>query len=227
LRPNDESGFLGNRGTGPESKRMKAAGGRAREEAKLLAMARAGSGEAFDELVGLHADRVYALLVRLTGSPEDAEDLAQECFLRAYRSLGSFRGGSAFYTWLYRIAVNLARSGGRSKQRRREVEVPMVAVVGRRADGDDGDADARIEAAVQETPEDLVQRREMLGRVQEALAELSDDHREVVVLRDIEGLDYEQIGQLVGATREAVKSRLHRARGELAARLKGLGYVGL
>ena len=205
---------------------MKAEGARARDEARLLAMARAGSGEAFDGLVGLHADRIHALLARLTGSPEDAEDLAQECFLRAYRSLGSFRGGSAFYTWLYRIAVNLARSGGRSRQRRREVEIPMVAVAARRVD-DDGEPDARIEAAVLDNPEDAVHRREMLARVQEALGELNHEHREVVVLRDIEGLDYEQIGQLVGATREAVKSRLHRARGQLAARLKGLGYVGL
>jgi RNA polymerase sigma-70 factor (ECF subfamily) len=206
---------------------MKPAGTRAREEARLLALARAGSGEAFDQLVALNADRIYGLLVRLTGSREDAEDLAQECFLRAYRSLDSFRGGSAFYTWLYRIAVNLARSAGRSKQRRKEVEVPMAAVAVRR-DTESGEPDARIEAAaVQDTPEEAVRRQEAIAKVQEALEELSREHREVVVLRDLEGMDYEQIGQLVGATREAVKSRLHRARGELAARLKGMGYAAL
>ncbi len=207
---------------------MKAAGSKAREEARLLALARAGSGEAFDELVGLYSDRIYGLLVRLTGSVEDAEDLAQECFLRAYRSLASFRGGSAFYTWLYRIALNLARSSGRSKQRRREVEVPMAAVVARRADEDGGEPDARIEAAaVQDSPEELAHRQEMITKVQGAVEELSHEHREVVVLRDIEGLDYDQIGQLIGATREAVKSRLHRARGELAARLRGMGYAAV
>lgn len=205
---------------------MTAAGSRAQEEARLLALARAGSGEAFDELVALHADRIYGLLLRLTSSTQDAEDLAQECFLRAYRSLSSFRGGSAFYTWLYRIALNLARSSGRSNKRRKEVEVPMAVVAGRRSEG--GEADARVEAeAVCDGPEEVAHRQEMIGKVQEALEDLSHDHREVVVLRDIEGLDYEHIGQLVGATREAVKSRLHRARGELAARLKGMGYAAL
>ncbi len=207
---------------------MKVAGNKAREEARLLALARAGSGEAFDELVGLNSDRIYGLLVRLTGSTEDAEDLAQECFLRAYRSLASFRGGSAFYTWLYRIALNLARSSGRSRQRRREVEVPMAVVAGRRANDDGDQPDARIEAAaVEDSPEELAHRQEMIVKVQEAMEDLKHEHREVVVLRDIEGLDYEQIGQLVGATREAVKSRLHRARGELAARLKGMGYAAV
>ncbi len=205
---------------------MTAAGSKAQEEARLLGLARAGSGEAFDQLVALHADRIYGLLLRLTGSTQDAEDLAQECFLRAYRSLSSFRGGSAFYTWLYRIALNLARSSGRSKQRRKEVEVPMAAVATRR--GEEGERDASMEMqAVCDSPEEVAHRQEIIGKVREALEELSQDHREVVVLRDIQGLDYEQIGQLVGATREAVKSRLHRARGELAARLKGMGYAAL
>jgi RNA polymerase sigma-70 factor (ECF subfamily) len=203
-----------------------AAGSRAQEEARLLGLARAGNGEAFDELVALHADRIYGLLLRLTGSSQDAEDLAQECFLRAYRSLGSFRGGSAFYTWLYRIALNLARSSGRAKQRRKQVEVPMAAVAGSMQDQDRAAPGLQAEADC-DGPEELAHRRETIGKVQEALEELSSDHREVVVLRDIEGMDYEQIGQLVGATREAVKSRLHRARGELAARLKGMGYAAL
>jgi RNA polymerase sigma-70 factor (ECF subfamily) len=79
-------------------------------------------------------------------------------------------------------------------------------------------------AAIQSGPDELAERREMIGKVQEALDGLSGDHREVVVLRDIEGLDYEEIAALVGASREAVKSRLHRARGELAGRLRGMGY---
>ena len=202
---------------------MKAAGTKAREEARLLALARAGSGEAFDELVAMHADRIYGLLVRLTGSTQDAEDLAQECFLRAYRSLEGFRGGSAFYTWLYRIALNLARSGGRKAQRRKEVEVPMAAVTAGRK-GSDGEQDIAIEMpALEPSPQELAHRREMVGKVEEVLTGMSAEHREVVVLRDVEGLDYDQIGHLVGASREAIKSRLHRARGELAARLKGMG----
>jgi RNA polymerase sigma-70 factor (ECF subfamily) len=200
---------------------VKAAG----EEARLLALAQAGSNEAFDRLVELHQDRIYGLLLRLTGSVEEAEDLAQECFLRACRALNQFQGGAAFYTWLYRIALNLVRSGRRAGQKRREKEIPIAAL----AAGSDryeepGTAAEGIElAAVQSGPEELAERQEMVRNVQQALDELSVEHREVVVLRDVEGLDYEEIAALVGASREAVKSRLHRARGELAARLRGMG----
>ena len=100
----------------------------ASEEARLLALARSGDSEAFDRLVELHQDRIFGLLLRLTGSVEEAEDLAQECFLRACRALDQFQGGSAFYTWLYRIALNLVRSGRRSDRRRRAKEVPMAVV---------------------------------------------------------------------------------------------------
>ncbi len=104
----------------------------------------------------------------------------------------------------------------------------MAAVVAGRANDDGDQPDTRIEsAAVQDSPEELAHRQEMIVKVQEAMEDLSHEHREVVVLRDIEGLDYEQIGQLVGATREAIKSRLHRARGELASRLKGMGYAAV
>jgi len=199
----------------------------ASEEARLLAQARSGSSEAFDRLVELHQDRVFGLLLRLTGSAEDAEDLAQECFLRACRALDQFQGGSAFYTWLYRIALNLARSGRRAERRRREKEVPMAALAASRGQGEEtGDGgNGGIEmAAIESGPGELAERREMVQKVQGALEGLSTDHREVVVLRDIEGLDYEEIAGLVGVSREAVKSRLHRARGELALRLKGMGY---
>jgi len=204
---------------------MKATG----EEAELLSQARAGNSGAFDRLVERHQDRIYGLLLRLTGSPEEAEDLAQECFLRACRSLSQFQGGSAFYTWLYRIALNLARSERRSKQRRREMEVPVAALAsggkrGEEAGREDPEGGGIEMAAVQSGPEEEAARREMADRVQQALGELSPEHREVVVLRDVEGMEYEEIAGLAGVSREAVKSRLHRARGELAARLKGLGY---
>jgi RNA polymerase sigma-70 factor (ECF subfamily) len=204
---------------------MKATG----EEAELLSQARAGDSGAFDRLVERHQDRIYGLLLRLTGSPEEAEDLAQECFLRACRSLAQFQGGSAFYTWLYRIALNLARSERRSKQRRREMEVPAAALAsggkrGEEAGREDPEGGGIEMAAVQSGPEEEAARREMADRVQQALTELSPEHREVVVLRDVEGMEYEEIAGLAGVSREAVKSRLHRARGELAARLKGLGY---
>jgi RNA polymerase sigma-70 factor (ECF subfamily) len=195
-------------------------------EARLLEKAREGDGEAFDRLIAVHTDRIFGLLLNLTGSREEAEDLAQECFLRAYRALGSFRGGSAFYTWLYRIAVNLARSSGRRKVRRREVEVPMSAMNATGHDAADGDSGFEFAASV-EAPGEAMHRAEMIARVREALEDIKREHREVVVLRDMEGLDYEQIARLVGISREAVKSRLHRARGELASRLKEMGCAAL
>jgi RNA polymerase sigma-70 factor (ECF subfamily) len=201
--------------------------GPGREEEHLLAQAMWGDGEAFDLLVARHQDRIYGLLLRMVGDEARAEDLAQECFLRAWRALGEFRGGSAFYTWLYRIALNLARSEGRTERRRREVEVPVGTLTGGRSDEEDGEGPGPAGAMQIESlaagPEELAHRRELVGRVQEALGELSSEYREVVVLRDVEGLDYDDIAALVGASREAIKSRLHRAREELAERLRRMG----
>jgi RNA polymerase sigma-70 factor (ECF subfamily) len=201
--------------------------GPGREEAGLLAQAMRGDGEAFDLLVARHQDRIFGLLLRMVGDEGRAEDLAQECFMRAWRALGEFRGGSAFYTWLYRIALNLARSEGRTERRRREVEVPVGTLSSGRSrpneeGGDDPGGAVEVESLAA-GPDELAHRREMVGRVQEALGELPGEYREVVVLRDVEGLDYDEIAALVGASREAVKSRLHRAREELAGRLRRMG----
>ncbi len=202
---------------------MKVANSQAKSEAQLLAAARGGDGQAFDELVSRHADRVYGLLLRHTASPEEAEDLAQECFLRAFKGLDSFRGGASFFTWVYRIAVNLSHSNRRSMGRRRKMEVQMSSA----GSGQDDDEREMQFAAEESPPDQPLHQQETINLVQEALATLKDDYRQIVILRDVQGMDYEGIAALAGITRQAVKSRLHRARGELALVLQRMGYVSM
>ncbi len=166
---------------------------------------------AFDELVGMYEKRVYNLALRLTRTSADAEDAAQEAFLRAFRGLKSFRRGASFFTWLYRIAANCAITGVRSRARRAKVETALVSPQ-EGANPDPPDREA-------ETPPEAAAREERVNLVREAVASLSPEHRTVVVLRDMEGLSYEEIAGVLGDTLSAVKSRLHRAREALAGRL--------
>jgi len=209
-----------NRPASPESKVLEEAEApgstEKREDLGLLARARGGDGEAFDAIVLRYQDRVYNLLLRLCASASEAEDLTQEAFLKAYRALSKFHGESAFYTWLYRIAVNAHRSRRRSEGRRRQVEQPEAVL-------ETADGEFRREAeAPGASPEEEAVRREAHARVKRELDRIPEEYREVIVLRDVEGLEYDAIAEVVGASRSAVKSRLHRARQSLAAQLKDL-----
>ncbi|MEK6644613.1 MAG: sigma-70 family RNA polymerase sigma factor [Planctomycetota bacterium] len=176
------------------------------EEANLLVRSRAGDTAAFGRLVELYADRVVTVCARMVRDRGVAEDLAQEAFVKAWQSLAGFDGRSTFYTWLYRIAVNLCLSERRRPRR----------VVGAIDDGVMG----RAESAVAR-PDEAAEMREEHGLILTALAELDEEHRAVVVLRDIEGLDYGEIAGILGVARGTVKSRLHRGRMALRERLKG------
>jgi RNA polymerase sigma-70 factor (ECF subfamily) len=185
----------------------------------LLERAASGEPQAFEALVLRYQDRVYGLALRLTRSPEEAEDVTQDAFLKAYRALASFRGGSSFYTWLFRIAFNAAQSRLRSLGRLHAREKPTAAA--ERPEEDDPPEVA--EPASQDPgPADLAEQRDSVARVERAIEELEPGHRAVVVLRDVEGLSYGEIAEVTGSTRAAVKSRLHRARGELARKLEDL-----
>lgn len=179
---------------------------------KLVERTLAGDLGAFDEIVGMYEKRVYNLALRLTRSAEDAEDAAQEAFLRAFRGLRSFRRGATFFTWLYRIAANCAITRVRSRARRGKMESALVSP----EEGANPDPpDPRTE-----TPAAAVARDEKIALVREAVDSLSPEHREVVVLRDMEGLSYEEMAEILGDTLSAVKSRLHRARAALCGKLE-------
>jgi len=172
------------------------------DEARLVALARIGNRAAFDELVRRHADGLYAVVARLCTNAQEAEEVTQEAFLRAWRGLPAFRGGSQFFTWLYRIGVNEARR--RSERSRRGALV--VALDEHRArEACDGSM----------LPDDRAEQAELRRDVDRAIGGLPVDHRAALVLRDIEGLSTAQAAAVLGLREAAFKSRLHRARSAL------------
>ena len=178
----------------------------AAEMADLIAAAKDGDREAFDELVKATYQGAYTLAYRLTGNEEDARDVVQDAYLRAYKSIRRFRGDAAFTTWLYRITANCASTYlvKRTKARHEELDEETSAVV-----------DVRPE-------NDPVQRMDgefERHRLTEALQQLPPDMRAVVVLRDVYDLPHEAIAAELGITEGAAKVRLHRARRKLRERL--------
>ena len=181
------------------------------DDQSLIEACRAGQVEAFGILVRRYQDRLYPTLLRLTGCAEDAHDLLQDAFVRAFEKLGRFHGDSSFYTWIYRIAVNLALSDRRRRRPGRSWPTgPDGAALDPPSDPDQSDPALPLERAEREE------------RVQRALDALAPDHRAVVVLKDLDGLRYEQIAAILGVPVGTVRSRLHRARGELRERLRDL-----
>jgi len=187
------------------------------EDEALAQQARSGDMAAFGRLVSRYQDRVLNTCWRIAGRREDAEDLAQETFLHALQAIASYQARSRFYTWLYRIAVNLALSHRRRQARAVHLSLhnrdgqcigEQAATLMGRISADDQDPPAKLSA------------RETQQRLVQGLAELDDEPRTVVVLRDIEGLDYAQIAEILDLPVGTVKSRLHRARMELRRCLK-------
>ncbi len=169
---------------------------------RLIDRALAGQSAAYGELVFRYQDRLRASLSRLTGSAEEAEDVAQEAFVQAYLKLSSFQRSSRFYTWIYRIAFNQAIS--KSRKRRPRVSLSVVQEAG----GVEpvAESDGPTEPAIQ------IERAELLHA---AIAELEEDHRQVIVLREFEDMDYQQIAEVIDAPIGTVRSRLFRARAQL------------
>lgn len=179
------------------------------DDQTLIDRCLAGETDAFGGLVVRYQDRLYGTLVHLLGSPQDALDVAQETFFLAYQNLRSFRGDSAFYSWLFRIASNAAVS---FRRRQRSL--------GRRLDNnrdDPGSEPVDQRPATDPTAGVFSQERRRL--VQDALAELPEDYRTVLVLKELEGLSYEEIAAVVGCPIGTVRSRIHRARLELREKL--------
>ncbi|MHC4942139.1 MAG: sigma-70 family RNA polymerase sigma factor [Planctomycetota bacterium] len=190
------------------------------EEKELVTLARKGDKAAFEGLVGLFQDRVYNLSFRLTGDRERAWDLSQDAFLRAFAAIKSFKGASAFFTWIYRIVLNLHMNqesslGRKMEKRSFSMDLPD------REDGKSRWANQMPDGSGEEPGEETL-RKEREQAVQEAIAALPVDYRQAILLRDMEGLSYEEIAELLSIPIGTVRSRLYRAREELRRRLKGV-----
>lgn len=172
------------------------------DDAQLIDDTLQGDGSAFGQLVLKYQDRLYNTLASLTGSRDDAEDVAQEAFVQAFLKLSTFRKDSAFYTWIYRIAFNVAMT----RQRRKR---PQLSIDGGR---DPNGADPPDNS---ESPVDRLQREERARQVHAALAAISEEHRAILVLREMEGCCYETIAEILELPVGTVRSRLHRARMQL------------
>lgn len=183
----------------------------AEEDRALIARAQQGDVAAFRRLVERHQRRAFAIALSLVRDENDARELVQDAFLRVFRGLNSFQGGSSFFTWLYRIITNLSidliRKPGRQladidearfeSDESQEAEFPLLS----RVDGSD--------------PVDVVRRREIAGRLQAALDALPPYHRGVIVMREIEGLSYEEMATAMGVSKGTIMSRLFHARQKL------------
>lgn len=171
------------------------------DEKHILTRARRGDVAAFEELVRLYEKRVYAVALRSSGNPEDADDIVQEVFLRAWRSIESFRGDSGFSTWLFRITMNLCVDHARHRHAQPQTQ-PIVT----------DDETERPIPDTTPTPEEHLDNRELGRELAAALAEVSEEHRRIVLLRDVSGMSYTEIAEVLEISEGTVKSRLSRAR---------------
>jgi len=184
----------------------------------LVRRVQAGERSAFDLLVLKYQHKVVKLVMRYVRNPADAEDVAQEAFVKAYRALPGFRGDSAFYTWLYRIAINTAKNALVSRQRN-----PVSYELDAR--DDDHDYGGRLRDP--DTPEGLALTEEIREIVQAAMGELPEDLRAAITLRELEGLSYEEIAESMRCPVGTVRSRIFRAREAIDRRLREVFDGGL
>lgn len=190
----------------------------AEADALLVARVKQGDVRAFEMLVVKYQRRIERLIGRMVRDTDLVQDIAQESFIRAYRALPQFRGDSAFYTWLYRIAVNTAKKALMDMKRD-----PLVSEASMRLD-DDGEEISRAENELTdgETPEALLASKEIAAAVNAAIEALSEDLRQAITLREIEGLSYEEISEIMNCPIGTVRSRIFRARESIATRLRPL-----
>lgn len=186
-------------------------------ETEFLERLKAGETEAFDELVGRFSADIYGLLVRLTEDAEEARDLTQETFLSVVRSVKGFRGDASLKTWLYRIAINQARNRQRWWRSRR---FGLTFSLDSANDADETSLHETLADDSQQSPEDFALQREQETMIRQALKKLPLAFREAVVLRDIEGLSYEEIAAALETNIGTVKSRIARGREELKRKLQ-------
>jgi RNA polymerase sigma-70 factor (ECF subfamily) len=179
------------------------------EELRVIKKVVDGDGDAFEELVLANQKNVYNLALKMTGNEEDALDISQEAFLKAYRQLEGFRGDSKFSVWMYRLTYNLCIDFLRKKPRAGVISITSYQ------DSSDDYQDIEI-PDMRNLPEDRVMRKEMRNTIAESINELNPQHREILVMREITGMSYEDIADTLKLSEGTVKSRLARARMNLA-----------
>ena len=184
----------------------------------LVERVKLGDVKAFEMLVVKYQRRIERLIGRMVRDVDLVPDIAQETFIRAYRAMPKFRGESAFYTWLYRIAVNTA------KKALMELKRDPLITESARASRDDDDETSRVENELSdgETPDAVLASKQIAAAVNFAIEALSDDLRQAITLREIEGLSYEEIAELMNCPIGTVRSRIFRAREAIALRLRPL-----
>ena len=185
-------------------------------DAPLVERVKQGDARAFEMLVVKYQRRIERLIGRMVRDADLVPDIAQETFIRAYRALPQFRGDSAFYTWLYRIAVNTAKKA--LMELKRDPLVTETALASRKQD----DETSRVENELSdgETPESIMASRQIAATVNAAIDALSEDLRQAITLREIEGLSYDEIAEVMNCPIGTVRSRIFRAREAIALRLR-------
>ncbi len=183
-------------------------------DAELVARVQEGDKRAFDLLVLKYQRKIMRLLARMLRDPDEVEDVAQETFVKAYRALPQFRGDSAFYTWLYRIAINTARNWQAASGRRPNTISNVI-------DTEEGETFNQIDNLTDiSTPESLMASRQIVETVNRAIDALPEELRTAIMLREIEGMSYEDIAQAMDCPIGTVRSRIFRAREAIAAQLR-------
>ncbi len=175
-----------------------------------------GDQSAFDEMVARYWDRIFSMVNQLLRNSQDAEEVTQDAFIRAHRGLVNFRGDSAFSTWLYQIATNLARNRywywwRRKRDKSVSIDAPVSA--------ENSTTLADIIPAEVETPDDITVTQEFIARIGQGMEKLSTKHREILILRNVKNHSYEEIAVILGISVGTVKSRIARARESLRSRL--------
>lgn len=176
-----------------------------------------GNADEYEKLVLEYQKNVYNLALRMTGDPEDAADMAQEAFIKAYNSLSGYRGDSKFSVWLYRIVSNVCLGFLRAKKRRQTVSLSVTD-----DDGEDTELDIADES---QSPERIFERAMTRDAVRRGLAALTPEYRQILILRELQGMSYEEIAAVLGLESGTVKSRIFRARKKLCAFLLRDGNI--
>ena len=181
-------------------------------DADLVVQAQEGDVRAFDELVARYHDRIYALTYNMTSNREDAEDLTQEIFVKAFNALPRFKGKSSFYTWIYRIAVNKTINYRKKRNRNRPISLDQF-------DQDIKTDETYHDLTSKGSPLRNISLTELNKKLNEAMQKLSDKHRTVLIMHDMQGIPHEEIAKVVGASVGTIRSRLFYARRQMQSEL--------